>query len=381
MSSNQLKVSDDVYRRLQQHLDSFPVGFPATKSGVELRILKHFFTPIEAEIAATLNFIPEPIKTVYRRVKKLGITEEETVKHLTTMIAKGTINGGKNYATGESLYSAAFLAIGIFEYQVGRLTKEFVEDFEQYVHEAFIGEIISKTLPQMRPVPVTKSLEVTVNQGVKPDNFIAPYDDIIKIVEGLNGPFSVAECVCRQGKKLLGKPCNHPLETCLQFGGAARSYLEQGLGREITKEEALAIIKKAEEDGLVLQPMNAQKPVALCCCCGDSCETLTNVKKLPHPGEFFNSNYYAVIDQTKCTGCAVCKDRCQMDAITVDDTSSVTLDRCIGCGLCVTTCPENAIQLAKKDKHWVPPPNMQGLYLEIMKHKANLAQRQKQARA
>ena len=46
----------NIYRELQQHLDTFPVGFPTTKSGVEIRILKQLFTPEEAKIALHLNF-------------------------------------------------------------------------------------------------------------------------------------------------------------------------------------------------------------------------------------------------------------------------------------------------------------------------------------
>nr|MDO8111357.1 hypothetical protein [Candidatus Sigynarchaeota archaeon] len=64
--------SDDngVYRKLQQHLDSFPIGFPATKSGVEIRILKHLFTPEEAEIATLLDYKPEPLRRIYKKAKK-----------------------------------------------------------------------------------------------------------------------------------------------------------------------------------------------------------------------------------------------------------------------------------------------------------------------
>jgi hypothetical protein len=45
----------DVYRRLQRHLDELPVGYPATASGVELRILERLFTPEEAEVALALS--------------------------------------------------------------------------------------------------------------------------------------------------------------------------------------------------------------------------------------------------------------------------------------------------------------------------------------
>jgi hypothetical protein len=39
----------EIYRKLQKHLDTLPIGFPPTESGVEIRILKHLFTPKQAE--------------------------------------------------------------------------------------------------------------------------------------------------------------------------------------------------------------------------------------------------------------------------------------------------------------------------------------------
>ena len=57
----------DVYRRLQKHIDNMPVGFPATESGVELRILKRLFTPEEAEVGLLLSAVPEDLERIHRR--------------------------------------------------------------------------------------------------------------------------------------------------------------------------------------------------------------------------------------------------------------------------------------------------------------------------
>jgi ferredoxin len=45
---------NDVYRALREHLDSLPAGFPATSSGVEIRILKRLFNPAERCIGCGL---------------------------------------------------------------------------------------------------------------------------------------------------------------------------------------------------------------------------------------------------------------------------------------------------------------------------------------
>jgi ferredoxin len=63
------------------------------------------------------------------------------------------------------------------------------------------------------------------------------------------------------------------------------------------------------------------------------------------------SNYYAKVDPETCTGCESCLDRCQVNAIQVQDgTAKIEKARCIGCGLCVSTCPSESISIVRKEK-------------------------------
>jgi MinD superfamily P-loop ATPase len=147
------------------------------------------------------------------------------------------------------------------------------------------------------------------------------------------------------------------------------------LGRYITTEEAKEIIKKNEEEGLVMQPFNSQKVGGMCSCCGDCCGMLRSLKKQPNPAEAVQSNYYARVDEELCTGCETCVDRCQMDAIdVVDGISTILLNRCIGCGLCATTCPEEAIRLIKKseDQLYQPPQTGGETVVRIMQERGKI---------
>jgi hypothetical protein len=60
---------DDDYVKLQKHLNSHPVGFPATKTGAEIRVLKHIFTPEEAEVTTFLNYKFEALEVIDHRAK------------------------------------------------------------------------------------------------------------------------------------------------------------------------------------------------------------------------------------------------------------------------------------------------------------------------
>ena len=78
----------DVYQRLAEHLDNLPAGYPATETGVELRILKRLFTSEEAEIATGLGMLPEPCAAIAAR---LGREAQTLAPALEAMSRKGLI--------------------------------------------------------------------------------------------------------------------------------------------------------------------------------------------------------------------------------------------------------------------------------------------------
>ena len=95
---------------------------------------------------------------------------------------------------------------------------------------------------------------------------------------------------------------------------------------------------------------------------------------MENPARLFYSNYYAATDDDLCSGCGLCVDRCQMDAITVeDDKSRVDPGKCIGCGLCTTVCATKAIHLKKKDPIAVPQKDTTQFYLTLMRARAGNA--------
>lgn len=368
-------INVDVYRELQKHLDKMPVGYPATESGLELRILKFIYTPEEAQLTLNLNFQAEPLKKIYRRVKKTGISIEELEEKLDTMYRKGAINFGKRIEEGKEIkyYATAPFAIGFYEYQLNRMTKEFAKDAHEYLENTFIKDEYNKSgVPQLRTIPIEQSLEHEL--------LVSSYDNFRTMIENVGEPIAVANCICRTSMDLLDTPCKKTnlRESCFSFRTAARTYIEQGFAREITKEEALEIVKKAEEDGLVLQPGNSQRPFVLCTCCGCCCEILTSEKMIAEPAQFFATNFYAEVDQDLCIGCGICVERCNMDAVHLeDDISHVDKTKCIGCGVCVPTCTEEAIKLYKKEQEIVPPINTISTYNAIMDKKAELARAEK----
>ncbi|MBU1450102.1 MAG: 4Fe-4S dicluster domain-containing protein [Proteobacteria bacterium] len=356
-------MTTDVFQKLAHHLDSLPGGFPPTEDGVELKILKKLFTPEQAELALCCTLIPEEARVIARRA---GLGVEEAKARLEEMVDQGLILG--MYPPGrEPLYMAAQYVIGIWEYNVNNLDPELVELMNAYLPTLFEAGIWQKA-PQLRTIPVGRSIEAKQH--------IMPYEEAENLIRQQK-KILVAPCICRREHTMVGKGCDKPEEACLVFGSGAFYYLRRGVGREIGQEEALGILKKADEAGLVLQPSNAQKPLNLCCCCGCCCQVLKALKRQPRPADLAASPFVAAADPEECTGCGECLDRCQMEALSLDDEDKVVLDlgRCIGCGLCVSTCPSGALTLERKpeEEQRPVPANVQAMYTELAKARGKMS--------
>lgn len=334
-----------IYEALADHLDRLPEGFPRTPSGVETKILRRLFTPEEAATAQFLTLKPEPPEAIAARA---GRDVEETSRKLGEMSRKGLILRMRK--GDQVLYMAANFIVGIWEFHVNDLDIDLIRDVNEYVPYFFKQHWQLKS-PQLRTIPVQRALPS--------EQAIMPYEEARKIISQQE-KLLVAPCICRREHHMVGKGCDRPLEACLVFGVGAHYYEENGLGRPIDQEEALRILDEAEKAALVLQPSNTQNVINICTCCGCCCQILKNLKRLPDPADYAATNYFAVVDEEKCSGCESCLERCQMEAIEmVEQAASVLRNRCIGCGLCVTTCPEEALRLREKPEtqKFTPPLN------------------------
>ncbi|MGD9079785.1 MAG: 4Fe-4S dicluster domain-containing protein [Desulfobacterales bacterium] len=268
----------DTYKKLAEHLDNLPGGFAPSDTGVELRLLKRLFTPEEAELSVHLTLEREEASAIANRA---GISIDEAEQRLNAMARKGLIFSIE--AEGRSaLYQAVPWIIGIYEFQVNKLDKAFVE------------------------------------------------------------------------------------ESCLYFGEWADYYVRNGLGRYIDRDNLLDILAEADKSNLVLQPNNSKEISLLCLCCGCCCGGLLRLKQHPKPSEAIASSFIATATPETCDGCETCLDRCQMEALTLENEQVVlNSHRCIGCGLCVSTCPTSTLSLKRKSVSKHVPLNMATTWKEL----------------
>jgi Na+-translocating ferredoxin:NAD+ oxidoreductase RNF subunit RnfB len=330
---------------------------------VELRLLKQLFTREQAQIALALNYTFSTVEQIHARLPELGMSIQELEAKLEEMADRGNTFAKKK--DGVNVYANLPFAVGMYELQINRFTPEFLKDCAEYLQGKFVEAFFSSKVPQMRVIPVRKSINV--------EHRIATYDELRDLIEKAEGRIRIGECLCRKAMHMAGHTCSVTTrkETCMGFRGFGDLMARTGWGRVISKEEALEIAAKNEEDGLVLQPCNQQEIEGICSCCGDCCGALKAFKTLPRPAEFVASNYHAQVKADLCNGCGACVDRCQMEAVAIqDEVAAVNLDRCIGCGLCVSKCPTESICLVKKEKEFVPPKDMDAMFAAIMAGKS-----------
>ncbi len=321
------------------------MGFPEAASGIEIEILRSLFSETDAILFTHMTPFLETPDSVAQRLDR---PVDDVALELDDMAERGLLF--RVIKGDQRKYGAIPFVHGIFEFQVGNMGREFAEKVQVYFDEVFHeamrrdGDLFLRTIP--------------VNKSIDPDLRVANYDDAVEILKGLE-KIVVTNCVCRVRADRMEEDCGKPLEVCFLFGSMGQYYVDRGMGRQISLNEAVEILESCHEAGLVTQPASSQNPGGMCNCCGDCCGSLAALNKHPEPATLVFSNYVAALDIGDCEGCETCVDRCQMDALIMDDSGvcELTVERCIGCGLCVTTCPSEALTLHPKPQELqrVPP--------------------------
>lgn len=199
---------------------------------------------------------------------------------------------------------------------------------------------VARMFNQVMPRPFTRVIPVSITIPGK--THVLAHEDVKEIIENAR-TISVTKCTCR----LTAKKCERKLDACLQINRAADYNLARGTGRKLTKEEALDVMRQAEEDGLIHVVMNKQSvDHFICSCCPCCCQTMPVLIK-HNISVIEPSRFAATVDSSLCTACGACVDRCYFGAVSQeeDEPAKIDRDKCMGCGLCQVTCPSEAISM------------------------------------
>ena len=296
---------------------------------------------------------------------RIGKEVSETERQLNSMVKKGLLF--KKTKDGIAKYSAIPFMHGLLEFQINRMDKNLALLFQQYYDEALNKAVAKSANMFLRPVPVVEQTIIRLDATVETKSPVASFEDAAAIIQ--KAPvIAVAHCVCRKEKNIIGKGCGKPIETCFMFGSMAEYYIENNLGRKLSADEAVSIVKNAQRQGLVTQPGTAQNPAGMCSCCGDCCGVLLSIKKFPKPAEMVFSNYYAETTDN-CSACGLCTDMCQMEAIEIKDKAHV--NKIAALVVVYVFCPVQMkeFSLYRKSKQKIPPTTSGEQMIEMAKQR------------
>jgi electron transport complex protein RnfB len=327
-------TTKDIYKELfEMYIPFFSVGMLEDSM---MELLRHQFTPEEANLAVKVGFDGGKIDQIQ---KKTGIEINKLKKMLKTMADKGTIlidpeKEDPDYKT-MGLAGPGLVETGGW----GNLRFPHSVQLMKALHR-FEVDFAKNWLPAVG-APVAR---VWATPAALPDD-ADPKENVAEMIKNA-GKWGVSNCSCRQPHWIAdpGNHCEHLLETCLFMGNMAKWGLAHNMCREITYEEAVEILHKSNENGLV----HTHDPEEFICnCCHDCCVFFVGINStganILEPSEFV-----AKIDEEDCTACNLCADRCPVDAIEVDDFAVIDEDKCLGCGVCFPTCPTESVSLVRR---------------------------------
>jgi Pyruvate/2-oxoacid:ferredoxin oxidoreductase delta subunit len=288
--------------------------------------------------------------TVPDLAEKLNFPTEEVEAKIQDLFLKGLVF--PSHKTSPPTYRMCRDMVQLHDATI--LWKEAPQEFLDLWQEFMETEWpeFARKISDIMPKPYTRV--IPVNVSVEAKTHILDFESVSEVVKKAK-TLAVTKCTCR----LTAHKCDRPLEACIQVNNAAAYALARGTGRKIDVQEALDILRNAEEEGLIHVTMNRhQVDHFICNCCPCCCQTMpVLIKGGIHVID--PSRFRAEIDRDLCTSCGTCHERCYFGAISLEDgegsVSLVDAERCMGCGLCAVTCPENAIGLIEaRPEDFVP---------------------------
>lgn len=177
------------------------------------------------------------------------------------------------------------------------------------------------------------------------DDEIRPLEDVLAFIEGKDETPYLADCDCRS----LARKCDAPRDVCITYRNGVRSYVRRGLAVPITKEEAKALVIRAEEEGLI----HTINPGGVCSCCHDCCYLFRSQTEMRSQGIWPKVFYKVHFDDERCISCGFCQTRCRFGVFKQNTSGDILMadtGKCQGCGLCVSTCPAGALSLETIEK-------------------------------
>ena len=301
--------------------------------------VQQMFKILLDESEARILMAAAPPATVEELAEKSGLSSSQVEKMIEPLFKKGVLFKSKKPDATRYYRVKEFLQFHDAVAVAQNVPQELLDLLKDFMNVEYIDYLTA--VKEIIPGPIFRV--VPINVSIEPDTQIMIFDDVKELIKSAD-KVAVTSCACR----VIDGACGKPTDVCLQLNKAADYCVERGTGKMIDTDQAMEILRKSEEAGLIHISRNAKSAgKVICNCCEDCCMSWA-VDKLTVKKGVSPSRFTAEVDPELCTSCETCIERCFFDAILLegkDDTSLINPKTCMGCGLCLITCPEEAISL------------------------------------
>ena len=263
-------------------------------------------------------------KTLAQMVKLTGMEEGRLEKLLGEMSWRGLIEynwenlDGKN-PNHEKRYILPLFVPGSAEFLNMRRSQ--IDEHPEVA--AFFERMtmlpLEKITPMVPPGGAGIGMHVIpVEKAIETEQSAIGLEKISYWLDKYEGKYAKSMCSCRASRDKLGEGCGDDVENwCIGVGDMADYIVETQRGTYITKEEALEIFKKAEDNGFVHQITNIdgeEKIFGICNCNVNVCNALRTSQLFNTPN-MSRSAYVAAVESEKCVACGRCVENCPAGAV------------------------------------------------------------------
>ena len=276
-------------------------GTPLQVNETLVQIIKELVE--EEEINMILAFKEKTSQTMEQLKESSGLPEAEIEEKTTALAKKGIIFNQPNSKGVMVFRLLPLVNVGVFEYtfmqklepteknkKIAGLFTQLFQEMDGFVQSIYDGVVqhmdnmpaVDRTVPIQTNKTTGDSMIIEINQDVSRESAdqVLQTQNVKDLIEKFD-EIAVGHCFCRHHKDMEGRSCKQTdmRENCFTFGKSARFTSEQGFMRMIGKEEALEIILKSQEDGLVHKVFHpnfdtTRDETSICncckCCCGNS---------------------------------------------------------------------------------------------------------------
>ena len=301
-------MSDKTYIQIAKNIDKGIQTAPKADGEISkafLAYLKLVFTPEEAELVQHLEM--NKSKTSQQLADESGLDVNKIRKTIVSLMTKAAIIGSEDKFRLPTI--ANLINLHMFYPDIKKDDMEAAELYQQF----FIKEKYYKYYGTSgKGTPVLRS--IPIEQAIHPETKVFEAEEAHAYIKNLaTEDLALVPCPCRTRTEKLGiRECKDklPVATCIFIDRAAKRFIDLGIGRKVTKEQAVKYLDEAVGLGLIPTTDNfiADPHGIICLCCGCCCSNVRGRTRWDNPTAVLPSNFLPEASDD-CIQCGTCVER------------------------------------------------------------------------